>query len=100
MPGQNGEPNMVTVGGGITCGCTSRSGYGNGGRVGRDGWLFTMTTVRPGHQVHRNAGSAAYPMILDNRPYSALLISSLSWRSLIASMVRRSCSAIWLCGVL
>jgi hypothetical protein len=29
---------------------------------------------------------------LASRPYSGLLMSSLSWRSLMISMVRRSCS--------
>ena len=35
----------------------------------------------------------------ESRPYSGLLISSDSWRSLMVSMVSRSCWAIWSCGL-
>ena len=57
--------------------------------------VFASTIYETEHPV---AVSYTHLVVLASSPYSGLLISSLSWRSLIASMVRRSCSAIWLCG--
>src|ERR1700691_2870988 len=102
---RNGEPNSVTVGGGTPRSVHSRpnAAIARGWARKNDGSFQTLLSSSsrssgvggPFLVLIRCAGATLF-----RSPYSALLRSSLSWRSLTFSIVSRSCSPIWLYGLL
>src|SRR6478609_8808907 len=96
---RNGEPNNETVGGGTPRLVHSlpKAAIARGCNKKKPGSFHTLVI-----NSSRSSGVGAPVLVLIicdsatlcNKPYSLLLINSLSWRSLIVSIASRSCSLI------